>query len=397
MDLQKYEEALDNISETIIPKYYNDKKAKYNKGKKKMLKKFEINHYEDMFDSLPYFLPYFRKNFLLFCQYEPDFVGSISHSISTISISEIRYNLKTTAHKFYFTNLEENLIIAENSYEVLHKEIKIIIDSPKILKRNIHEILHLIEPLTDVIYYSSGRQIFTQLLKELQFSLQILYNIENLGGMIPPNRIVIEGYTNLLIGLGDLKKREYSKYTFITSLIEDLKIIYQRIEKSYQESMKYKLQKQPFKKASQLSDSIIQITMNPFPGKKSNNEITINNKYYKKVQNSPFELLYYLLWFRKNYPDESTGLEINGVIPSDHINEITNNDNKLNRFSAAWNDNINSRMRNEKSKTVSKINALLRARHKIDFDAIVEDGEYYKLTTRFKPDNIQLISFQENI
>ena len=32
-----------------------------------------------------------------------------------------------------------------------------------------------------------------------------------------------------------------------------------------------------------------------------------------------------------------------------------------------------------------------------NFDVIIEDGDYYKLTTRFKPDNIKLISFQANI
>ena len=225
----------------------------------------------------------------------------------------------------------------------------------------------------------------------------LLYNIEDMNKIGDFDSGLVLEYQGFFTDINEIETEIYIKYPVIKTIYEDLTVIYKRIEEHYQKFKKYELPKQPLKKASKISDSNIQIIMNPFPGKKSNNEIIINNQQYAKVQNSPFELLYYLLWFRKNYPDESTGLEINGVIPSDHINEITNNDDKLNRFSAAWNDKINSRMRNEKSKTVSKINALLKTRHKIDFDAIVEDGEYYKLTTRFKPDNIELIPFQANI
>lgn len=397
MDFQKYEEALDNISETIVPTYFNNNKSKYIKAKLLMMEKIKITDYEDLVDPLPFFIPFFRKNLLSFCQNEPDFVGSVLHSTSTISISDINYHLKTFAKVYYITSSEKKIAVAESLYQDANKIIIKILDSSTILNDDINEVLSLIEPLNKMIYYSFPRQIYIRLLNELQFSLKLLYNIENLDRMFFTNRIVIDEYLGLILGLGDLKKEEYSKYTFITILIEDLKIIYKQIEKSYQKTKKYKL---PKKRSNEkiISDSLIYIKMNPFPGKKSNNVITINNKQIDNVQNSPFDLLYYLLWLHKNYPDKKAALKIDDIIPAEHINAITENDEQLNRFSYSWNDINNIRFKNEKSKTVNKVNTLLKKQLGINFDAIVENAsKYYVLTNRFKSDNIELIPYKTNI
>lgn len=393
MDLQRYDTAIDTISDIIILNYFYGNEKKFTISKSQLIDKFENNNYDTHTISQPLSVSHFRKNFLFFCQNKPYLVGSVvylnsfepTYLINDLATIPISNNI--TWHK---DPIIDSIAAAEQLFQNVKHKVNQLLNSSKIHKKEINEILNLIEPLSGAKQYNDIQQIYWILYCEIRLTIQLLKPDKDFDlsfGFDKEWLNLREIDVHLLKLLNQTSLEEYAKPTFRTNTITKLKEWYNN----------NKIPKPPSKKPSNISDSNIQITMNPFPGKKSNNEITINNKHYNKVQNSPFELLYYLLWFRKNYPDESTGLAINGVIPSDHIIEITNNDDKLNRFSAAWNDKINSRMRNEKSKTVSKINTLLKNQHKIDFEAIVEDGEYYKLTTRFKPDNIELISFQKNI
>lgn len=229
MDLHKYEEALDSISEKIVSRFFENDYSKYNKGKSTLFERFTENKYEDIFDSLPYFLPYLRKHFLYFCQNAPGLVGHILYSISKESISDIMDYLKPSA-KIYFPSSKRKIVDAENSYHVIRNKLLKILDSPKTSKKDIKNILNLIEPISNLIYYSDARVVYVMLFTEIKYSLQLLYYTEDISEMIYPHRNLILQYGDILNDLGALTKLDYTKYTFITMLIEDLEIIYNRIE-----------------------------------------------------------------------------------------------------------------------------------------------------------------------
>ncbi len=55
MDLQKYEEALDNISKETIDKYFNADEAQYDFAKLRMLETFEKNSAEHLEIPTPFY------------------------------------------------------------------------------------------------------------------------------------------------------------------------------------------------------------------------------------------------------------------------------------------------------------------------------------------------------
>lgn len=402
MDLQKYEEALDNISEKIVPEYFNNDKSKYIQAKSQILKIIKKTDKDFPLSNQPFFNSYLIRNLLFLCKNKPDFVGSILYGFTlkkTSAISDLKGAAATIPGLIPIIGTISKSK-SESLFEETHNKLNKIKNSSKILQKDINEIINLIKPIS--IAKHSGKnvlQVYYIMYLELRVSLQLLLHVEDINTTFDFNMSLIDNEVPLIDILNhtDFNLEQYSKNPLVAKMLDDLKVLYNKIEQSHQGSKNYKTPKQPFKKASKISDSNIQIIMNPFPKREANNEIVINNHCYDKVQNSPFDLLYYLLWLRKNFPDVSTGLEIAGVIPLEHITEISNDDDKFTRFSTAWNSETNKNNRYYKSKEVLNINNLLRAHHKIDFDAIVLDGEYYKLTNKFKPKNIELVPFDTNI
>jgi len=142
------------------------------------------------------------------------------------------------------------------------------------------------------------------------------------------------------------------------------------------------------------SKKILNIKMTPRPGKTSNNEIVINTISYKKVQNSPFDFLYYLLFLRKNYPDQKASIKLDEGITVSIKDAITGNDSIIKeRIEYSWNDEGNKRIRNEKSKQVNYINDLFKKEFLFNQDVVIESGNYYVLSSEFKPENIELVPY----
>lgn len=410
MDLDKYVEALDDVSEKILPKYFSNNKSQFDLSKKQLIKIFKKYNYKYLSIPQPFFISYFRKNFIFLCQNAPDFVGSVLYTnihgrafgiagLAGAGVAAASSSLGYAVTYIFKSTSKETIADAENSYQLIRKKLNKIKDSSKILKRDINEVLKLIEPHSIAKNSKKALQIYYILYSELKLSLQLLYHVEDIDKTFDFNKSMFETNVPLLevLSHANINLEKYSKNTLITSISDDLKILYNKIEQSHQGNKEYELPKPQTKGSSIVSDSTIKIKMNPFPKRKANNEIIINNQCFSGVQNAPFDLLYYLLWLRLNNPDESAGIELNGVIPLEHIKRISNNDDKFARFSADWNSETNKSNRYYKSKEVLFINKLLRTRHKIDFDAIVLDGEYYKLTNRFKPGNIELVPFDTNI
>ena len=340
MDLQKYEEALQPIEDLIIPKYFNNDKKKYRHAKLMALQRFGDQYYDYFQKPLPVFVPYFRRNFLFFCVNAPNFVGSVLYSTYFTKASDFVDWLKPVAEYYYPPNLRSRIAITVDLYEDVSRSINDIMNNRLLLKNDLDKLLSMITDLDKKIYYRYARFSYTRLLKELRFSLQLLYNMKDIDSFFYYNKNLFANYPDLIHELATLWKRQktFDKYTLIQMLIEDLISIYARIENVHPIPSDYKLDK---KKNPSISDSAIKIKMDPFPGKKSNNVITINNKQINNVQNSPFDLLYYLLWLQINYPDKKAALVIDDIIPVEHINAITENDEQLNRFGYSWN-NINN-------------------------------------------------------
>ncbi|MFC1785886.1 hypothetical protein ACFLZA_00800 [Candidatus Neomarinimicrobiota bacterium] len=394
MDLHKYEIAIDTISDIIILKYFHGNEKKFTISKSQLIDKFEKNNYDAPQIAQPFSVSQFRKNFLFLCQNKPDLVGSIvylnsfepSYLINDLAIIPISNTI--TWHK---DPIIDSIAAAEQLFQNVRQKVKQLLNSSKILKKEINEILNLIEPLSGAKHFNDLQYIYWMLYCELRFTLQLLKPDKDFDlsfGFDKEWLDLREGDVPLLNLLSSTSFEEYSEPAFRDNTIGKLKELYNN----------YKIPDQQNKKPSIVSDSVIKIKMIPFPGKKKNNVININHKDFGEVQNSPFDLLYYLLWLRINYPDDIAAIEFDGTIPLEHINEITKNDEHLDRFGYSWNDPISTRIKDEKRKTVSKINKLLTDQFELNFNPIVPNAnKYYMLTNRFQPDNIELIPYDKNI
>lgn len=236
MDLKKYEEALNNISETIVPTYFNNDKYEYVKAKLSLMERFENKSiYEELFTSRPFFFPYFRKNFLFICQNYPDFVGSVLFVNAYKQNESFKDSLTDMKAVYFKTNSKVIIAAAENLYRDTRKKLNSILDSPTILKDEINEVIKIIEPISSVRYYWKFRSTYYMLFRELGFSLRLLYNIENFNKINDLDKDLINYYVYLLSELSEIKYKENSKYTFLNFIIEDLELIYNKIEESHQE------------------------------------------------------------------------------------------------------------------------------------------------------------------
>lgn len=230
MDLKKYEEVLDNISEIVVPTYFNNDKSKYNEAKSLILSALSKDSREEIFDSHPFFRYYLRNNFVLLCKIAPNFIGSVLSTTFKESFSELVDFGKSYIKLYHYTLSKNKIKTAETLYDENRKYINIILQSSEILKDDIDKVLIAMEPLYNITYYWHGRFLYTYLMTELEFGLKFLSRIDNLDEFIFSNKIVIAHYFNLLKSLGELRKREFQKYSFIQKILEDLENIYKKIE-----------------------------------------------------------------------------------------------------------------------------------------------------------------------
>lgn len=399
MDLKEYKKALDNLPEATIVKYFNNDNSKYIQAKSQMMGIVKKTNENIPLSNQPVFTSYLIRNLLFLCKNRPDFVGSILNGLTINKTSAFAGLMGAAATipgiipDFVSISKSKSKSLLEETHNKLNK----IKYSSKILQKDIKEVIELIKPISNAKHSSKNvLQVYYMMYLELRASLQLLLHVEDINTTFDFNMSLVDNEVPFIDILKhtDFNLEQYSKNPLVAKMLDDLKVLYNKIEQSNHAQKSYDLPVNSGEGSLKISDSKIRITMNPLLGKKSNNEIILNNQYYTKIQNSPFDLLYYFLWLHKNYPKRKAVLKINDTIPSSHIKEITDGDKTLNRFDYAWNNKFNSRMRNEKSKTVSKINSLLRTHFGINFDIIFEDGEYYKLTKYIKPDNIELTSFQ---
>jgi len=389
MDFEKFHLAIDNNSDIIIPHYFNGDEKEFADSKLHLHDKFENN--EVQLISQPFSVPNVSKSrsFLHFCRTEPKLIGSILYlnlSETAFLVEDIKPFSKSGIIKWGKIPTIETLSSAEQIFQDAKQKVKQLLNQEKILKKDTDAIIKLIEPLCGAKPYNDIQQIYWMLCCELRFTLQLLKPDKGFDLSFGFDKEWLElrkGDVPLLDLLCKTNLDKYTESIFRKNTIIKLKELYNN----------YKIPEQQPKKPSIVSDSAIKIKMIPSPGRPADNIIIINNNKFDKVQNVPFELFYYLLWLRNHNLDESTGLETNETINPEHINEMTKNNVMIKRFGAVWNNAINPGMKEAKSTAVSDINKILKNQLKINFVAIKEDSGYYKLSSRFKQEDIELEPF----
>ncbi len=71
------------------------------------------------------------------------------------------------------------------------------------------------------------------------------------------------------------------------------------------------------------------------------------------------------------------------------------NDEQIDRFQFTWNTKNHTDIKHSKSRTVHIINNdIMKKIFNLGFEVIVSDGDYYKLSKKFKSGNIELGSYR---
>lgn len=387
MDFEKYKTALDDLPESIIGKYFNKDKISFAKAKIQLLDKFANDDYQYQPRSSPFITNYFRIAFLRLCRNLPYFVGSVlflntmENKYLIPDISNIKNSNKNTIN--WNGPLLETVSSAEQVFLEAREQILSWKKNPEKDEEHMLAVQKKIEILSKAKIYNDIRRIYYLLYLELDLNL-LCFNKYRV--FIKPSRSPKDWYKlrktrdipilKKVVNNKSYRNKKYIHYTDLT--------IY-RVMGGI-----------PRKKRNKIEE-LNKIIMIPYPKKTSNNVIILNKKIYEEVKNSPFDFLYYLLWLRKEIPEQNTRFDFGGIILEEHISKMTNNDNNLNRFRASWNaDNV--RMKNEKSKIVGMINDnIFKTIFNYKYDIITNDGKSYILTNKIQPEIITLVSFQTNI
>lgn len=397
MDLRKYEEAISQLSEYLISNYFNDNEVAYYKAKSKLLKLISNKTKTKQINNLPFFLPFLKNNFVILCQLYPDFIGFILFKYNKPNI------LKRLLYWFWIYYKFISLVSLRwkknkfgEKYQNIHIKIESLIKNKSIVREEIDEIINLIEPISHLSFPRTVQTSISHIYNELRFSLQLLHSTNDLNKMNYYDCHIFDGYYLIKFDIEFATTAKYLKYPLIASMLSDLGIIYKYIEIVILDDISKEQIQSKIPQDTDILHSEINIKMIPYPGSGANNVIKINDKEIKGIRNVPFELLYYLLWLRKEYPNDSYGLEMGGEIDDDHILEMIKNDDKILRFGAAWNNSTNTRTRNAKSSAVNAINSIIKSNYDESFDLVIENFDYYTLSSTILSENIQLDSFQKN-
>lgn len=394
MNLQEYNKTINQLSGILILKYFNGNRNKSKISISQLMVKFEKKDYDNFTVRQPISAVYFRNNFQYLCQKKPDLVSSIVY----LNSDESKYlvnDLNTVSHsgKIIWREIPsiKTLAAAEQIFQKAKQKVKQLLNQEKPLKKDTSEVLNLIEPLSGSSPYNDIQQIYWMLYCELRFTLQLLKSDKDFDLTFGFDREWLDlrkGDVPLLDLLCNTNLDKYKESTFRKNTVIKLKEIYNN----------YKVPDQQSKQPSIVSDSALKIQMIPKPERDSNNVIIINNKSFDKVHNYTFDFLYYLLWLRKNCPNENASIKRDDVIPTKYINEMLENDKQIDRFQFTWNTKNHTDIKQSKSRTVNKINKdIMKKVFSLSFKVIVTDGDYYKLSNAFKSGNIDLGSYRKYI
>lgn len=177
MDFDKFQRAIDNLSDIVVRDYFN--------GNKKLFESIVLSLHEkiDAYPALavhqPISMSPFKNymSFLPYCLNEPILIGSILYlnlAEHAFLVNDINSFFNTDKIKWDKKPDIESIAAAEQLFQNAKQKLTEILNSDKIYKKDTDEILKLIEPLSGAKQYNDIQQIYWMLYSELRFTLQLL-------------------------------------------------------------------------------------------------------------------------------------------------------------------------------------------------------------------------------
>lgn len=371
--MQTIETSIEILPIRLCAKYFSNDVSQYNFAKLMLVEKFKDNDYDDSSISQPFTISHFKNRFPFYCKNESDLIGSILY-LSTKENKYLINDLDTipSTENIIWNEMPiiESIAAAEHLYQTAKKKITYLLNTSKILKKDVSGILKLIEPLKGARYYKDVQYIYYMLYCELRITLQLLKLDKDFDLSFSFYKEWLDLRKNDVHVLRLLSKtslEEYYRNTFKSNIIKNLKNV------------------------SFVVGPNIKIQLIPSNKTQKKNVIIIDKKRCETGSDVMFDFLYYLLWLKTEYPNKQSAIKTTEPIPSPHIKKITDNDESLNRFTHAWNTD-NDGISKAKNRVVGKLKKLLRFEFKIDL--IINFGDSYLLIDKFHPDNIIVDPFK---
>ncbi len=394
MDLQSIENTINEHADFFIANYFNKNKERFDESKNNLLNLLGNDKVRKS-NSLPFFLPFLKNNFLELLNNSKDFIGFLLIEIPSINKNnkfyifwlKFKYNVFGPS-RFGYKKLEREYIVDSGRirslfyqediprYEVDFLVNRLLMYSELKLKRNI-------------------RYLYSQICKELIFAVELLYHAKDLSRVTHLHPLMITGYYYLDSNLESSPQSKITNYRLAEFMLNDLWDLYDLSIEYISNYNKFVVDgKKPY---SDNPFSEIKIKMIPHIGQ-LRNEIIINDDYdnVEKITDNPFDFLYYFLWMRKYHKEQVSSIETGGSISLDIIDEMLKNDKTIPRFEHAWNTSPDPEARrNYKYKQSTAINNIFKEFLNTEYSIVNSMNKEYHLTRRIKPKNIELVHYKK--
>lgn len=398
MDLYKYQTELDKIEKKIPYRFFYNYKVLYLLERKKLLNLIADQDYEERFRGKSFFLHFLKNNFLALCKYEHSIIGMALRFTIFRGVRELLDYIVVHFINYFSYTSEENIIKIETSYKDYRSKLFDYLNANEVQEDDFIWMIKHIELLSKKPYYDTAKYLTEKLFYEIILSIQLYYYFSEWDHLDYKSKNIFKSYPYLYRKLNRYNKKPKLHSSLISLLLNDLDLIYTKIEELRKEKESYSKRIIESEKSKEVKEKPIYIKVRATSKDESNNEITINGIFYNKVPNTDFDFLYYLLWHLKEFPDKKPGIKLKAVIPNDHIKLITDDYDILNRFSEhTWNTKSSFTRSKAKVKANSHINEILRTHLKLPFDAIELFGKSYILVKEIRPENIELVKFIDSV
>lgn len=238
MESKKYEEAIDQLSPYLISNYFNDNEVAFYKAKSKLLNLIKDKTKTKHINNLPFLLTFLKNNFVNLCKSYPDFIGFIMVQYKKTNFLKSFIYWFWLYYKFLsVVRLRWNKNKFVEKYQNIHTKILSLIKNKERTRKEIDEIIILIEPISKYSLPRTVQTSFSHIYNELRFSLELLHSTDNLNRMNYFDCHIFDGYYLIKFDIEFATTAKYSNYPLIESMINDLKSIYTQIECEFQNVM----------------------------------------------------------------------------------------------------------------------------------------------------------------
>ncbi len=398
MDLYKYQTELDKIEKKIPYRFFHHNHVLYILGRKKLLNLIADKDYEERFRDKSFFLHFIKNNILTFCKYEHSIIGMALRFTIVRGVREVWDYIVVRFKNYFFDPSEEDIIKIETSYKDYRAKLFDYLNANEVQEDDFIWMINHIELLSKEPYYDTAKYLTEKLFHEIILSIQLYYYFSEWDHLDYNSKNIFKSYPYLYRKLNRYNEKPKLHSSLISLLLNDLDLIYTKIEELRKEKESYSKRIIESEKSKEAKEKPFYIKVRATTKDDSNNEITINGIFYNEVPNTDFDFFYYLLWQLKEFPDKKPGIKLDAVIPEEHIKLITDDYDILNRFTEhTWNNKSSITKSKAKVKANSHINEILRTHLKLPFDAIELFGKSYILVKELRPENIELVRLIDSI